>query len=226
MEGSKTGVRVEFVGPKCSGKSVLLKALKCWSLQQGLGIVDMESYWKRYQRYPEFDDSFASLYDVVLTVEPTWVGAGRSIRERFGGEYQEVLLPGKSAQDRGDHYGSLIEPALENGFYVFQEGGLAEDIVRWGVDVLDFQGNQISMQRHPDYVFLTRCSPITAALRIDKETCSNRGTYSIDEIVKEHQAYRMVEEAGIYDNLIVFDTEDSVLNTKMKIIEMWESLVE
>lgn len=167
------GLFVMLEGIDGAGKGIIGKnILKHFSAEQ---IFDLDQYLKDKLTYPSIDDW--KNYPIIASSEPTYAPVGRYIRQELTNKnqvYSSEALAQAYALDRQILYEKLILPALEQGKIIIQSRGFVSSIVYQNLGannnglpletILNLPGNQLALQRTPDYVIIPQLKDAKQAL--------------------------------------------------------------
>ena len=122
------------------GKGVFIQTFAEEARKEGKRVFDVAKFWKEHNFHPPIKEIIGK-YDVILTAEPTFCGAGRYIREELvaknSRDYSPQVVAETYAVDRRMLYEVLILPMLENGIDVYQSRSFATSIVYQKQSALD-----------------------------------------------------------------------------------------
>lgn len=143
---------------------------------EGKRVFDLHHHWTRYHFHPQFDTVLKNNYvdlnsfDVLISAEPTYVGAGRSIREEVicdnGRRYSAQLTAQLYAIDRMVLDKRVTLPALNAGKIVVKSRSVVSSLVYQPIqaqekgeklsveEVLSLEGNQFAMQHAPNLLVI------------------------------------------------------------------------
>ncbi len=114
------------------GKSEFLNVFIKESMADGKRILDVHEFWGEHNYHPDPKEIIGN-YDVIITSEPTFVLAGKLIREEFvvknNRNYSPESIADAYALDRRHLYEMLILPCLEAGINVFQSRSFSTSII-------------------------------------------------------------------------------------------------
>lgn len=158
------------------GKGTQESAIKEFFSAEGKKVFDIKDHWTHYHFHPQFDSSLKKYYidmnsfDVLILSEPTYVGAGRSIREEAicdnGRRYSALSTAQLYALDRLVLDKRVTLPALNAGKIVVKSRSVVSSLVYQPVqaqergekltieDVLALEGNQFSMKHSPNILVI------------------------------------------------------------------------
>jgi len=117
------------------GKGVFLRAMKKVAMADGKRILDLHDYWRANGHHPSFDD-FKKI-DLIFSSEPTFVHAGKLIREemiRDDTEYSALAVAQAYALDRQVLYDVVLKPALAAGIGIIQSRAVSTSLVYQPLD--------------------------------------------------------------------------------------------
>jgi dTMP kinase len=169
-------------GPDGVGKSVFLNTLIEESKKKSLKIFDVNLFWKENDRLPTMEE--ISEYNVLITSEPTFFGAGKLIRNILISnsspvKYSTLTIAQGYALDRHVLHEGLIIPALEKGIHVFQSRSVSTSIVYQKLtgekdnvslsEVINIPGNSFALKHAADIlIILTIDDPKEIINRLEK----------------------------------------------------------
>lgn len=167
------GLFVMLEGIDGAGKGIIGKnILKHFEATQ---IFDLDQFLQDKQSYPEISDW--ENFPIISSSEPTYAPVGRYIRQELTNKkqsYSSAALAQAYSLDRQILYEKLILPALERGKIIIQSRGFVSSIVyqNLGADnnglplesILNLPGNQLALQRTPDYVIIPQLKDAKQAL--------------------------------------------------------------
>ena len=146
------------------GKDTLISGVAAHIQAKGQEIFDITKYWKEHAEHPRLTGQEA---DVYLAAEPTYVGAGKFLRETVLPENGIQFTAAETAQlyaiDRHDHLQRNILPALANGKTVFQSRSYISSLVYQPMmgdtqltidEVLALDGNAFAQRHAPDVMLI------------------------------------------------------------------------
>jgi len=217
-----------------SGKGVVVDALKEWSLKKGLKVIDLREWWKSSQGYPDI-----SLYDVVISAEPTFTGWGKKIREHLiknGTTSSSFDIAEAYSKDRKELYEKVIIPAKKAGKYIFQERGVVTSLVYQptmpGLNlelVMNLEGNRFCLEHPPDILVITVVEPEVVMERLKIREKKDEAIFErlefqkkVKNIYTSRWLKRTFEEKGT--KVIYLDTNppSTVEDTKNKAVKVIE----
>ncbi len=120
-------------GPDGAGKGVFLDTMRREA--EGKRILDLHTYWQAHGTHPG-PDELAGV-DLLLSSEPTFVGAGKRIREeliRKGSTASARTIAQAYAEDRALLYEQVLIPALKRGIDIIQSRGVTTSLVYQPLD--------------------------------------------------------------------------------------------
>jgi dTMP kinase len=158
------------------GKGTQVSALTDLFESEGKKVFDIHNFWTQYHFHPQFDSSLKKYYkdinsfDVLILAEPTYVGAGRSIREEAICEndrrYSALSTAQLYAIDRLVLDKRVTLPALNAGKIVIKSRSVVSSLVYQPVqaqekgekltieDVLALEGNTFAMRHSPNLLVI------------------------------------------------------------------------
>ncbi|PIN76869.1 hypothetical protein COV17_00670 [Candidatus Woesearchaeota archaeon CG10_big_fil_rev_8_21_14_0_10_36_11] len=144
----KRGTFIVIDGLDGVGKGVFLDTLAEEARNDGKRVFDVHKFWEENDFHPDVS-LIIGKYDVVLTSEPTFIGAGRHVRTELiaknGRRYSPESIAQAYALDRMILYESFILPLLEAGIDVFQSRSFSTSIVYQHQSALD-EGRAFSVE--------------------------------------------------------------------------------
>ena len=160
----KKGKFVVVDGIDGVGKGVFLNTFVEEAFKEGKRVFDVHKFWNGYNKHSQMSkilkriglkvpsweihpdhhpsiDTILGKYDLILTSEPTFVGAGRLIREELiaknGRDYTPEATAEAYALDRRILYETLVLPILNAGIDVYQSRSFSTSIVYQRQSALD-----------------------------------------------------------------------------------------
>jgi len=114
------------------GKGVFLDTFIDEARAEGKRVFDVHEFWKEHGFHPDPTDIIGN-FDVIHTSEPTFVGAGRLVRDELvaknGRDYHNEVVAQGYALDRMILYQQLVLPVLEAGIDVYQSRSFSTSVV-------------------------------------------------------------------------------------------------
>jgi len=126
------------------GKGVIIDAIRESLQEKKLKIFDLETFWKKYNDHPDFENTHfgnkpnsffvdSDSFDVLLSAEPTFVGVGSAIRfeaiAKNKRPYDAKTIAEMYALDRLILYQRVILPLLKKGKIIIQSRGVITSLV-------------------------------------------------------------------------------------------------
>lgn len=146
-----------------SGKSTVTTAWREMFAARGKKIFDAVAFEKTQGRIPTIVD--AGDAEVIVSAEPTYAGVGKYVRNVLiktdSGATAREITEGFSEQRR-ELYEALIIPAIERGLLIIQDRGITSSLcyqAGMSVEITEdfvaaLPGNQLAIERRPDYVII------------------------------------------------------------------------
>jgi len=129
------------------GKGVIIDTFVEEARKEGKRVFDVHKFWDENDFHPNPKEIIGN-YDIILTSEPTFVGAGRVVRDELiaknGRTYSPESVAGGYSLDRWVLYEQLLLPVLEAGIDVYQSRSFSTSIVYQRQTALDL-GREFSM---------------------------------------------------------------------------------
>ena len=129
------------------GKGVIIDTFVEEAIKEGKRVFDVHKFWNENDFHPNPKEIIGE-YDIILTSEPTFVGAGRVVRDELiaknGRKYSPETVAGGYSLDRHILYEQLLLPVLEAGIDVYQSRSFSTSIVYQQQTALDL-GREFSM---------------------------------------------------------------------------------
>jgi thymidylate kinase len=219
-----------------SGYGVWVDALADWSEENGKKVLDLRSYCREKNTFPEPED--LKDYDVIVSAEPTFCYVGRAIREELvrsnGRKYSATSLAHAFSLDREILYKRILIPAFQAGIYVFQERGVVSSLVYQPVqehiqisELMRLPGNKLALQYAPQLLIISTVSPETVVRRLgtrEKKDDSIFDTLSfqrrLDERYRSDWLKLLFERHGSKVEYVDTDEPKSIEETKKAAIEL------
>ncbi len=176
MVHGRKGLFVVIDGLDGSGKGVIQDAVAEQCKITGLRVLDLNEFWKNSRTHPIFtsdkDPRYyvdMSLYDVVLTSEPTYCGIGKMIRDEFiktGSDYTATETAAAYGLDREILHRKVLFPLLDEGKIIVQSRNVVSSLVYQPVqaeerresltreDVVSIHGNNYCLENGPNLVVI------------------------------------------------------------------------
>ena len=164
-------------GPDGSGKGVIINAMKKWAEQKHLKILDIRTYCKEKNRFPEPEE--INDFDVIVSCEMSYCWVGSALREEIvkktDRQYSITSTAHAFSLDREILYKRIIIPAIKQGKYIFQERGVITSIVYQPVqgnipltEIMRLPGNKIALQNSPNLLIIAQVAPETVMQRLSQ----------------------------------------------------------
>lgn len=163
-------------GLDCSGKSIVVNALREYFENKGLKSFDLREYWKKVNDIPSVGEVVE--YDVLCSAEPTFGMVGKVIREEIVRDnqrkYSGMSTAHAFALDREILFKKLIIPSLKQGKIILQERGVVTSVVYQPIqlerislrDILNIPGNRLAIQNAPNLLIITKGDPLVVMHRL------------------------------------------------------------
>lgn len=223
-----------------SGKGTLVQALALheWRKNQNLRFLDLKMYGEQYHSLPQPGE--LKNYDIIISSEPTFSLIGRAIREEIvrhnRREYSALATAQAFALDRYVLYKRVIIPALEQGKYIFQERGVTTSICYQPIqmerlpleEILELEGNQLTLKYRPDLLILTKIKLETALKRLrsrvgKQDAAIFERTAFLEKAQKRFVSPWFKELFEKYGTKVVYiDTNKSKEESIKEVIQIWE----
>jgi len=222
------GLFIMLEGIDGAGKGIIGKEL----LKQfpANNIFDLDQYFETHQDYPTAE--IWENFPVISSSEPTYGTVGKYIREELTNKdksYSSAALAQAYALDRQVLYEKVILPALEKGKIIIQSRGFVSSIVYQNLgannnglpleEILKLPGNQLALQRTPDYVIIPKLNDAKQAFErlLGREKQDNSIFEKLDFLTKAQLKYQGDELREFLENhgskVIYLDTSGTLEET-------------
>lgn len=181
MDGSGKNTLLQFFRKQCTGK-----------------VLDLHDFWKQHHRHPTVEELDC---DILFSGEPTYVLAGKMLREEFirtGSPYSVATISQAFALDRQILYEQVLIPALRKGITIIQSRGVTSSLVyqplQGEIDVSTLPGNALALSPEwvPDMLVLLTTSPKIVMQRLERRDKK-------DDSLFEEQEFQERVRAGFLD---------------------------
>jgi len=232
-------------GPDGAGKGVFLEAMRAAAAAEGKRVFDLHAYWREHGCHPS-PAAFADAA-VLLSSEPTYVGAGKRIREeliRKSSHYSAREIAEAYAADRQELYERVLLPALDAGMTILQSRGVTTSLVyqlldaaRKGEslrveDVAGLPGNAfcLSPAALPDVILiLTVSEPEELMRRLAKREKQDKATFEtlafqrrVREAFESEWFRRFFEDRGV--RVVFADAATSIAASQRSAVQAYHEL--
>jgi dTMP kinase len=225
-----------------SGKGTIVDALQKWAEAKGLKILDLRSYCREKNTFPEPEEVIQ--YDVIISAEPSFCYVGKAIREELIRASDRTYTPGTMinafALDREILYRRVLIPAIKNGKYIFQERGLASTLVYQPVqdhiqlsELVKLPGNRLALQFSPGLFIIATVKPETVIKRLGERAKKDQSIFdnlsfqrSIDSRFRAEWLNQLFVQHG--SKVVYLDTDEpkTVEQTQLDATALLEKFLE
>lgn len=224
-----------------SGKGVIVNALKKWAEQKQLKVLDLRTYCKEKNRFPEPEE--INDFDVIVSCEMSYCWVGGALREEIvrksNRSYSTISTAHAFSLDREILYKRVIIPALKQNKYVFQERGVITSIVYQPVqgnisltDIMRLPGNKLALQNAPDILIISQVAPETVMQRLSQRQKHDKAIFEeINFQRKVEQRYNSQWLKNLFEShgsrVIYLDTNfpKTAEDTEKETIKIWEDFL-
>ncbi|MFH0701444.1 MAG: hypothetical protein V2A62_03330, partial [Candidatus Woesearchaeota archaeon] len=200
------------------GKGVFLNTLVEEAVKEGKRVFDVHQFWKTHDFHPDSKDIISN-YDIIITSEPTFVGAGRLIREELiaknGRDYTPEATAEAYALDRRILYETLLLPILAAGIDVYQSRSFSTSIVYQRQmaldlgrdfkveDILSIPGNAFCYAHPMDFMIVPTIKDAAEAIRRaeGREKQDNCKFENLDFQLKIKKHYESEEFRRVFERI-------------------------
>ena len=221
-----------------SGKGTIVDALQKWAERKGMKILDLRSYCREKNTFPEPDE--IAQHDAIVSAEPTFCYVGKAIREELiratERQYPATSIAQAFALDREILYKRVLIPAIKAGKYVFQERGISSSLVYQPVqehiqlsELMRLAGNKTAMQFAPGLFIIATVKPETVIQRLGNRQKKDYSIFdnlsfqrNIDSRFRSDWLKQLFEQHGsqvVYVSTDEPKTADETQNEAVKVFE-------
>jgi dTMP kinase len=223
------------------GKDTVLNTWKDYLTSEGNAVFDLKKYWLEKGCYPELSEIRA--YDFIFSAEPTYIGAGKIIREELiksNTTYPAETVAEAFSLDRMVLYKRIITPLLNEGKIIINNRGISTSLAYQYIQnpeltiekLSSLSGNRLALEYRPDHLILLHLKPETAMERLAKRTEKQDDSIfeKLDFLKKLDARFNSQEYQKIFTDrdtqIHTLSTEENIDIMKTNAIELLQKLIQ